>query len=60
MLFVADSLENAKERMLAFCDTDMARPFRVRYNAFTHSVSTDRAVLRDAYVGGGEKAQYGE
>ncbi len=52
MLYVADSLENAKERMLAFCDTNMARPFRVRYNAFTHTVSTDRAVLRDAYMGG--------
>ena len=43
--------------MLAFCDTDMARPFRVRYNPLTHSVSTDRAVLRDAYVGG-EAAAY--
>ena len=49
VLFVADSLESAKERMLAFCDTGMERPFRVRYNALTHSVSADRAVLRDAY-----------
>ncbi len=57
MLFVADSLENAKERMLAFCDTGLARPFRVRYNAFTHSVSTDRAVLRDAYSGGQEQGK---
>ena len=57
VLFVADSLENAKERMLAFCDTGLARPFRVRYNAFTHSVSTDRAVLRDAYSGGQEQGK---
>ena len=51
MLFVADSLENAKERMLAFCETEMARPFRVRYNPLTSSITTDRAVLRDAYPG---------
>ena len=49
VLFVADSLEGAKERMLHFCDTSMARPFRVRYNPYTNTVSTDRAVLRDSY-----------
>ena len=47
--YVADSLSDAKERMLSFCDTSMSRSFRVRYDPFTQSVTTDRAIARGSY-----------
>ena len=49
--FVADSLADAKDRMLAFCEQSMNRPFQVRYDPYTQAVSTDRAVVRAQYVG---------
>ena len=47
--YVADSLSDAKEQMLAFCDSSMSRSFRVRYDPFAHSVTTDRAIARLSY-----------
>ena len=47
--YVADSLSDAKERMLSFCDQSMSRTFRVRYDPFTQSVTTDRAIVRMTY-----------
>ena len=49
--FVADSLTDAKDRMLAFCESSLMRPFQVRYDPYTQTVSTDRAVVRAQYVG---------
>jgi phenylalanine-4-hydroxylase len=46
--FVADSLSDAKERMLTYCDSSLARSFRVRYDPYTQSVTTDRAISRGA------------
>jgi len=43
--FVAESLADAKDRMRRFCES-LPRPFHVRYNTKTRSVSVDRAVRR--------------
>jgi hypothetical protein len=47
--FVADSMADAKERMRRYCET-LRRPFHVRYDAATQSVSVDRAVVRGQYT----------
>jgi hypothetical protein len=44
--YVADSLTDAKDKMLAYCDSSLGRTFRVRYDPYTQSVTTDRAVSR--------------
>ena len=44
--FVADSLEDARERMRAHCER-LPRPFHARFNAMTDSIWVDRAVRRD-------------
>ncbi|TVS16766.1 MAG: hypothetical protein EA417_08940 [Gammaproteobacteria bacterium] len=43
--FVADSLQDAKARMQAYCRT-LARPFYARYQPATESIWVDRAVRR--------------
>ncbi len=43
--FVAESLQDAKARMQAYCRT-LARPFYARYNPATESIWVDRAVKR--------------
>ena len=43
--FVADSLQEAKTRMRAFCQS-LPRPFYARYNAATERIWVDRAVRR--------------
>ena len=45
--FVADSLQDAKSRMHAFCET-LPRPFYARYNPATESIWVDRAVRRSS------------
>ncbi len=48
--YVADSLADAKDKMLAYCDSSLGRTFRVRYDPYTQSVTTDRAVTRGSRV----------
>jgi phenylalanine-4-hydroxylase len=48
--FVAESLADAKERMRAYCETAVRRPFHVKYDPFSQSVLVDRAVERGAYT----------
>lgn len=43
--FVAESMQDAKERMRDYCE-GLARPFGVRYEPYTSSVSVDRALVR--------------
>ena len=43
--FVAESLQDAKARMRAFCES-LPRPFYARYNPATESIWVDRAVRR--------------
>jgi phenylalanine-4-hydroxylase len=43
--FVAESLQDAKQRMRSFC-RELPRPFYARYNAVTERVWVDRAVRR--------------
>jgi phenylalanine-4-hydroxylase len=43
--FVADSLQDAKDRMREFCK-QLPRPFYARYNATTQRIWVDRAVRR--------------
>lgn len=45
--FVAESLQDAKLRMRAFC-RELPRPFYARYNAATERIWVDRAVRRQA------------
>jgi hypothetical protein len=40
------NLQDAKERMRRFCETQTSRKFRCRYNANTQSVWVDRAVTQ--------------
>jgi len=40
------SLQDAKEKMREFCETQTSRKFRCRYNANTQSVWVDRAVAQ--------------
>jgi len=47
--YVADSLADAKSRMRSYCES-LARPFHVRYDPATESVTPDRAVVRGAYT----------
>lgn len=47
--YVAESLADAKTKMRQYCEDTMKRPFRVRWDPQTQSVSTDRAVIRGAY-----------
>eukprot|EP00613_Pedinella_sp_CCMP2098_P002058 CAMPEP_0171619018 /NCGR_PEP_ID=MMETSP0990-20121206/15118_1 /TAXON_ID=483369 /ORGANISM="non described non described, Strain CCMP2098" /LENGTH=414 /DNA_ID=CAMNT_0012183985 /DNA_START=153 /DNA_END=1397 /DNA_ORIENTATION=+ len=42
--FVAESVNDAKEKMRRFCDEGLHRKFRARYNPNTQSVWVDRAV----------------
>ena len=44
--FVARSLQDAKQRMQAFCQA-LPRPFYARYNAITRRIWVDRAVRRE-------------
>ena len=43
--FLAESLEDAKQRMRQFCE-NLPRPFFALHNAQTESVHIDRPVLR--------------
>jgi len=45
--FVAESLQDAKQRMRAFC-RELPRPFYARYNTATERIWVDRAVRRQA------------
>ena len=45
--FVADSLQDAKTRMRAFCEA-LPRPFHARFNAAAESIWVDRVVRREA------------
>lgn len=45
LYFVAESLQDAKARMRAFCES-LPRPFYARYNPATESIWVDRAVRR--------------
>ena len=47
LYFVAESLQDAKARMRAFCES-LPRPFYARYNPATDSIWVDRAVQRRA------------
>lgn len=47
--FVAESLQDAKERMQAYCE-NLNRPFNVRYDPFSGCVSADRALVRGEYT----------
>jgi hypothetical protein len=49
--FAADSLAEAKERMTAFCENEINRPFYVSFNYEDRSVNVDRAVKRSSYPG---------
>ena len=44
--FVADSLRDAKERMRAFCDDSINKPFGVRYKHYSNTIEVDRGVVR--------------
>jgi phenylalanine-4-hydroxylase len=45
--FVARSLQQAKQRMRAYCE-NLPRPFHARYNPVSESIWVDRAVTRKA------------
>ncbi|MXY50925.1 MAG: hypothetical protein F4Y86_00125 [Gammaproteobacteria bacterium] len=45
LYFVAESLQDAKARMRAFCES-LPRPFYARYNPATESIWVDRAIRR--------------
>lgn len=41
--FVADSLREAKEKMIDFCDS-IPKPFQIRYNEHASTISVDRSI----------------
>ena len=43
--------------MLHYCDAHMSRSFRVRYDPYTQSVTTDRAIARGAHAPAAPTAQ---
>lgn len=49
MYYVADSLADAKHRMRGYCE-GLGRPFYVRYDPVTETVTPDRAVVRGPYT----------
>ena len=50
--FVADSLQDAKDRMRNYCEA-LPRPFHARYNPATEAVWVDRAVRRSEQAADG-------
>ena len=44
--FVAENLQDAKERMRSFCDNDINKPFGVRYKHYSNTIEVDRSVVR--------------
>jgi phenylalanine-4-hydroxylase len=47
--FVAESLRDAKQRMLDFCDS-MQRGFLIKYDSATQTASADRAIVQGDYL----------
>lgn len=46
--FCAESLQDAKVKMMEFCEFGLKRPFYARYNSLTQSIWVDRNVLRSS------------
>lgn len=48
--YVADSLSDAKDKMRAYCETNVSRGFNVRFDPLSQSVRVDRAIVRGEYT----------
>jgi phenylalanine-4-hydroxylase len=51
--FIAESMQDAKEKMTEFCDS-INRPFFPTYKPYTETISVDRAVKREAKTSTGQ------